>query len=154
MSRYDEALERYHQLLERYPNRPGSEKVLSNIAYCHHELGQYEIALRAYRRVMPYLDQEGQAYAQFWIADSLAGLERHEEAAAAFLRIPYLYPNQGQLPVTAQLKAAEVYERMGNPESAVKLYRKVLTNHGAGSQWGAEAQRRLDRLASDGAGQG
>lgn len=154
LSRYDEALERYHELLERYPDRPGSEKVLSNIAYCHHELGQYEVSLQAYRRVMPYLDQEGQAYAQFWIADSLAGLERYEEAAAAFLRIPYLYPDEGQLPVTAQLKAAEVYERMGNVESAVRLYQKVLANHGAGSQWGAEAQRRLDRLASDGVEQG
>ena len=43
---------------------------------------------------------------------------------------------------------------MGNVESAVRLYQKVLANHGAGSQWGAEAQRRLDRLASDGADQG
>ncbi len=148
MSRYDEALERYHSLLERYPEREGAEKVLSNIAYCHHELGQYDIAIEAYRRVMPYLDEEGQAYAQFWIADSLAQLQRYDEAAAGFLRIPYLFPKEGQLPVTAQLKAAEVYEKMGNRDAAVRIYQKVIRTHGERSQWGGEAKRRLDRLAT------
>jgi tetratricopeptide (TPR) repeat protein len=147
MARYDEALERYHTLLEHYPERDGAEKVLSNIAYCHHEIGQFDVAIEAYRRVMPYLDEEGQAYAEFWVADSLVGLERFDEAAAAFLRIPYLYPSQGQLPVTAQLKAAEVYERMGNSSAAFTLYQKVIRAHGATSQWGSEAQRRMDRLA-------
>jgi len=146
MSRFDEALKVYHRLLEEFPDYADAAKILSNIAYCHHELHQYEIAVQAYRRVMPYLDEEGQAYAEFWIADSLAGLKRYEDAAAAFLRIPYLYPDQGQLPVTAQLKAAEVYALMGNRDAAVSLYQKVIRTHGAKSQWGSEAQRRLDGL--------
>ena len=147
MNRFDEALERYHRILEEFPDVEDGADVLSNIAYCHHELGQFEVAIAAYQRVMPLLDEEGQAYAQFWVADSLARLGRHEEAATEFLRIPYLYPSQGQLPVTAQLKAGEAYEMVPDPEAARKLYERVLARYGPNSQWGSEAQRRLDRLA-------
>ncbi len=147
MGRFDEALELYHRILEEFPDVEDGADVLSNIAYCHHELGQFEVAIAAYERVMPLLDEEGQAYAQFWVADSLARLGRHEEAATEFLRIPYLYPSQGQLPVTAQLKAGEAYEMVPDPEAARKLYERVLARYGPNSQWGSEAQRRLDRLA-------
>ncbi|HKK69799.1 MAG TPA: tetratricopeptide repeat protein [Candidatus Krumholzibacteria bacterium] len=147
MNRFDEALERYHRILEEFPDIEDGADVLSNIAYCHHELGRYEVAIAAYQRVMPLLDEEGQAYAQFWVADSLARMGRHEEAATEFLRIPYLYPSQGQLPVTAQLKAGEAYEMVPDPEAARRLYERVLARYGPNSQWGGEAQRRLDRLA-------
>lgn len=146
MGRYDRALELYHRILEEHPEVPGAEDVLSNIAYCHHEMGQYEVAIAAYRRVMPYLDEEGQAYAVFWIGDGLDKLGRHQEAATEFLRIPYLYANQGMLPVTAQLKAGEAYEKVPDPAAARSLYERVLRSHGPGSDWGREAQKRLDRL--------
>ena len=147
LNRFDEALERYHRILEEFPEVEDGAEVLSNIAYCHHEMGQYEVAIAAYRRVMPLLDEEGQAYAQFWVADSLDRLGRHEQSATEFLRIPYLYPQQGQLPVTAQLKAGEAYEKVPDLDAARRLYERVLANHGPNSQWGGEAQRRLERLA-------
>lgn len=146
MGRYDRALELYHQILEQYPEASGAEETLSNIAYCHHEMGQYEVAIAAYRRVMPFLDEEGQAYAVFWIADGLDRLGRHQEAATEFLRIPYLYANQGMLPVTAQLKAGEAYEKVPDAAAARSLYERVLRSHGPQSDWGREAQKRLDRL--------
>jgi hypothetical protein len=34
-----------------------------------------------------------------------------------------------------------------DPEAARKLYERVLARYGPNSQWGSEAQRRLDRLA-------
>jgi hypothetical protein len=49
--------------------------------------------------------------------------------------------------VTAQLKAGEAYEMVPDPEAARKLYERVLARYGPNSQWGSEAQRRLDRLA-------
>jgi tetratricopeptide (TPR) repeat protein len=125
---------------------PGGEDILAQIAYCHYELKQYDVAIRAYEKVMPLLDEEGQAYAHYWIADSLEQLGNYEDAAAAFLRIPYLYPKEGQLSVTAQLKAAGVYEQMGNDEAAVRIYEKVVASHGANSQWGGEASKRLRRI--------
>lgn len=147
LNRFDEALERYHRILEEHPDIEDGADVLSNIAYCHHEMGQFEVAIAAYRRVLPLLDEEGQAYAQFWIADGMDKLGQHLEAATEFLRIPYLYSTQGQLPVTAQLRAGESYEKVPDPEAARRLYERVLAAHGPNSQWGAEAQRRLDRLA-------
>ncbi len=150
LERYDKALEVYHTLLEEEPDLPQAEQILSNIAYCYHESGRYELSIAAYKRVMPLLNEEDQAYGQFWIADSLEKLRRYEEAAAAFLKIPYLYPKSGQLPVTAQLKAAGVYQKMGEVEAASKLYAKVIHQHGAKSQWGAEAARRLQALQAGG----
>jgi tetratricopeptide (TPR) repeat protein len=152
LSRFDKALEIYHRLLEEHPEVEDASQILGSIAYCYHELGRYEVSIAAYERAMPLLDEEEQAYGQFWIADSLEKLGRLEEAAAAYLKIPYLYPESGQLPVTAQLKAAGVYEQMGQTEAAVRLYEKVLRAHGAQSQWGGEAARRLQRLQGGGDG--
>jgi TolA-binding protein len=149
LERYDKALEVYHSLLEEQADLPDAEQILSNIAYCYHELGRYELSIAAYKRVMPLLSEEDQAYGQFWIADSLEKLQRFEEAAAAYLKIPYLYPKSGQLPVTAQLKAAGVYQKMGQLDAATKLYQKVIKQHGAKSQWGAEAVRRLDAMQKE-----
>ncbi len=148
LNRYDKAIEVYHALLEQHPDFPQAEEILADIAYCYHELGKFELSIAAYQRVLPLLGEEDQAYAQFWIADSLEKLSRPEEAAAAYLKIPYLYPKSGQLPVTAQLKAARVYERMGDVSAAVRLYDKVISQYGKGSQWGAEAQRRLQVIQS------
>jgi len=149
LERYDKALEVYHSLLEEQADLPDAEQILSNIAYCYHESGRYELSIAAYQRVMPLLSEEDQAYGQFWIADSLEKLRRLDEAAAAYLKIPYLYPKSGQLPVTAQLKAAEVYQKMGELDAATKLYEKVIKQYGPKSQWGAEAVRRLDALQKE-----
>ena len=130
----------------QYPEAEGGPTVLSNIAYCHHEMGQHEVAIAAYEQVMPLLEEEEQAYARFWIADSLDKLGRHQEAATAFLRIPYLHPSNGQLAVTAQLKAGEAWEHQGDVEAARQIYERVLSAHGAGTQWGDEAARRIERL--------
>jgi TolA-binding protein len=143
---FDKAVESYHRLLEEHPDLEQGEKVLAQIAYCHHEMGAYETAIASYRRVLSYLEEEDQAYAQFWIADSYEQLGRFEEAAAEFLRVPYQYPGFGQLAVTAQLKAGGVYEKNGSFEAAERIYRKVLSAHGASSTWGVEAQKRLDRM--------
>jgi len=148
LGRYDEASKVYHALLENYPQLEGGEKVLAQIAYCHHEMGQHDLAIASYRKVMPYLGDEDQAYAQFWIADSLEQLGRYDESAAEFLRIPYQFAEFGQLAVTAQLKAGGVYEKMGEREAAQRIYERVLSAHGAGSTWGAEAQKRLDRMVA------
>ena len=148
LGRYDEALTRYHALLEEHPDVEDGEQILAHIAYCHHEMGQFELSIAAYRRVMPMLGEEDRGYAQFWIADSYEQLGRFEEAAAEYLRIPYEFPRLGELPVTAQLKAGGVYERMGEVEAARRIYQKVLDAHGPGGTWGTEAQKRLDRIAS------
>jgi len=144
--RFDRAIETYHRILEDYPEESGGEQVLASIAYCHHETGQYELSIASYERVMPLLAEEDQAYAQFWIADSLDQLGRYEEAATAFLRIPYLYSSMGQLAVTAQLKAGEAWEHQGDVDAARTIYERVLQAQGAGTQWGEEASRRLQRL--------
>lgn len=144
--RYDEAVKAYHRILDDYPEVEGAPQILASIAYCHHEMGKHEVAISAYRQVMPLLDEEEQAYAQFWIADSLDQLGRHEEAAAEFLKIPFLFPEMGQLGVTAQLKAGEAWEHLGDLEAARQIYERVLAVHGAQSQWGLEATRRLERL--------
>ena len=148
MGRYDEALTRYQRLLEDYPSAEDGAELLAQIAYCQHELGQFEASIASYRRVMPELAEEERGYAQFWVADAYAQLGRHDQAAAEFLRIPFLYPTLGELPVTAQLKAGEAFERAGDPQSAQGLYERVLKAHGPQSTWGAEARKRLERSKS------
>lgn len=150
LGQFDRALEVSHQFLERFPDAAEAADALSDIAFCHHEMGQHQLAIAAYRKVLPLLDEEEQAHAHFWMADSLEQLGRLDDAVAAFLKIPYLFPRQTQLAVTAQLRAGDTYRRMGRAGAARSLYEKVVSSQGPQSQWGQEARRRLDELAATG----
>jgi tetratricopeptide (TPR) repeat protein len=152
LGRYDAALDCYRRLLEGYPSQSDAAELLAQIAYCQHELGQFEASIATYRRVMPELPEDERGYAQFWVADGYAQMGRHAEAASEFLRIPFLYPKLGELPVTAELKAGEAYEQAGDLDAARQLYERVLKQHGPGSTWGVEARKRIDRTAAAAAG--
>ena len=85
------------------------------------------------------------------------GVAHGDAALGAFLKVGYLYGDQGLWGVTATLRAAFLYERSGALDEARQLYARVLANQGPDSDPGrsaAEALRRLEALAgTDTAGQ-
>ncbi|MCB9514731.1 MAG: tetratricopeptide repeat protein [Candidatus Latescibacteria bacterium] len=151
-------LARLEQFLARYPEDRRAPEAMMKAAYSLHELGRHEQAVLAYQRAEIFQDDEGKARLTFWVGDSLEALGRRDAALGAFLKVGYLYGDQGLWGVTATLRAAFLYERSGALDEARQLYARVLANQGPDSDPGrsaAEALRRLDALArTDTAGQG
>ena len=56
------------------------------------------------------------------LGDILAGRGRHQEAATAYLKVPYMYPEAGTSEqVYAYQHAAEMFDKLGRPEDVKEL---------------------------------
>ena len=52
--------------------------------------------------------------------------------------------------VTAELKAAECYAKIGRIDASKEIYNRVINKYGAGSNWGKLARKGLDGLENNG----
>ncbi|MBF0511246.1 MAG: tetratricopeptide repeat protein [Candidatus Omnitrophica bacterium] len=87
----------------------------------------YEKELEVYQKALA--SKEGQidrAQIQFNLADTLELMSRAEDAIAAYLKIPDLYPNEGQWVVKAYLRVAKMYEEDTDWEGARVTYQKII----------------------------
>ncbi len=140
------ALERVQALLARYPEDERVPEAMMKVGYFLQSLGQYDRAVLAYRNAELFQDREGKARLHFWLADCLEAKGDREGALAAFLKVGYLYGDQGLWSVTATLRAATLYENGGELRQARQLYEKVLSSQGPGSDFGRAASEGLRRL--------
>lgn len=139
------ALERIQLLLIEYPEDERVPEAMMKVGYFLQQLGQYDRALLAYRNADFFQDREGKARLHFWIADCLEAAGDLEEAGPAFLKVNYLYADQGMWGVTAGLRAAMVYEKLGDVDQARILYEKVIGSQGD-NDFGRSARQGLERL--------
>ncbi|RKY62958.1 MAG: hypothetical protein DRP95_00165 [Candidatus Latescibacterota bacterium] len=146
LGRYEDALAALEALEREFPDSPLVERTRVKRGVYLMKLGRYSDAIAHFKALLPQVDREVQAELWFHIAQGYSSLGEYEEAALAYLRIPYLYPEQGLWAVTAKYKAAEVFERMGDAEKARKLYADILKEYGPGSEWGRAASERLEEL--------
>ncbi len=145
------ALDRIQLMLIDYPEDERVPEAMMKVGYFLQQLGQFDRALLAYRNADFFQDREGKARLHFWIADCLESKGDLAEAGSAFLKVNYLYNDQGMWGVTAGLRAAMVYEKLGDAEQARILYQKVIGSQGD-NDFGRSAQEGLDRLQGGGDG--
>ena len=97
-----------------------------------------------FTRAIPLLeDKEAQAEAQYWIGESLFGMESYEDAVSELLKVGYNYPQFTQWAASAELKAGEAYQNSKEFDKATQIYERVISKYGKYSQWGTEASSRL-----------
>ena len=140
------ALERTQQFLARMPEDERVPEAMMKIGYYMQGLGQFERAILAYRNAELFQDREGKARLHFWIGDCFQAMGERQEALAAFLKVGYLYGDQGLWGVTSTLRAAALYEGGGDLALARQLFAKVLANQGAASDFGRTAAEALERI--------
>jgi len=114
--------------------------------YFLHQMGQYDRALLAYRSAEFFQDREGKARLHFWIADCQEAMGDLKAAVAGFLKVSYLYSDQGMWGVTSTLRAALASEKLGDEAQARQLFEKVLASQGEDNDFGRSAREGLDRL--------
>lgn len=152
LSRWEKAAETWAELSERFPDAPKAAEARLSAARCTMEAGDPNGAISAYRRALPYLDDEGRARAYFWSGDCYGRMGRYDAAVVEYLKVPYLVPEEPLWAVTARLKAAEAYGKLGKASEARKIYQEVLKKYGPGSNWGRIATQALKEI-SGGAGE-
>lgn len=144
---WEKAAATWQNVAELFPEREDVVEVFFNLGFCYGQIGRHEMAYEVYSRI-PGLraseEQRGRAY--YWAGISLKHQGKFGNAVREFLRVPYLKTG-GMWGVTAKLEAADCYEKMGEVGQAEKIYRDVLSAHGAGSDWGKLAKEALDRIA-------
>ena len=147
----DDALRRVQSLLARYPEDERVPDAMMKVGYLLQLMGQFERAILAYRNADIFQDREGKARLHFWIADCQEASGDDESALAEFLKVGYMYGDQGLWGVTATLRAAGLCERGGNLRQARQLYERVLRGQGAESDFGRTAADALARIGTGGA---
>ena len=150
IERYDEALRRVQSLLARYPEDEHVPDAMMKVGYLLQLMGQFERAILAYKNADIFQDREGKARLHFWIADCAEAGGDSESALAEFLKVGYMFGDQGLWGVTATLRAAGLCERGGNLRQARQLYERVLRGQGADSDFGRAASEALARIGAGG----
>jgi TolA-binding protein len=143
---WNKAAEVWKEISGLYPGHKDAVEVLFNLGFCYNQTGRNQLAYEVYRRIPDIaLTEEQRGRAHYWAGISLKSLDRNAEAVGEFLRVPYLRTG-GMWGVTSKLEAAACYERMGETEEALKIYRDVVKVHGGQSDWGRVASRAVERI--------
>ncbi|MCK5050918.1 MAG: tetratricopeptide repeat protein [Candidatus Cloacimonetes bacterium] len=144
MKEWQKAIAAYQIILERWGDEGLEAKTVFDIAFCHFRDKKYAHAIEMFTRAIPLLaDKEAQAEAQYWIGESLFGMESYEAAVSELLKVGYNYPQFTQWAASAELKAGEAYQNSNQFEKAIQIYERVIGKYGKYSQWGTEASNRL-----------
>jgi TolA-binding protein len=72
------------------------------------------------------------ARAQYAIGECLAAKGELDDAIVEYLKVGYLYPEEKKWASTGQIQAAQIYERQGKWEEAIKIYEVIIQTHKEG----------------------
>jgi TolA-binding protein len=147
---WNKAADTWKMISELYPGHENAVEVLFNLGFCFNQTGKHGLAFEVYRRIPDIaVTEEQRGRSHYWAGVSLKNLGRDAEAAREFLRVPYLRTG-GMWGVTSKLEAAACFERMGESEEALKIYRDVIRAHGGQSDWGRVASQAIERITGSG----
>jgi len=144
MKEWQKAIAAYQIILERWGDEGLEAKTIFDIAFCYFRDKKYSHAIDMFRRAIPLLEnKEAKAEAQYWIGESLFGMEKYESAVSELLKVGYNYSEFTQWAASAELKAGEAYQNNKQFDKAAQIYERVIDKYGKYSQWGTEASSRL-----------
>jgi TolA-binding protein len=123
------AIETYENIIKNSPEF--SRDAYIKMAAIYKENKDYEKAFLAYRDALASKTNASDStmkdsQLQFEIADLSETLNKSEEAIDAYLKIPYLYPNDTTLVIKAYLRVARMFEDKEDWASAKVTYEKIL----------------------------
>jgi TolA-binding protein len=144
---WQKAILAYEIIIERWGDQELEASTLFDIAFCHYRDKKYANAAEMFARSIPLLtESELKAEAQYWIGESYFGQELYETSVSEFLKVGYNYSEYAQWAASAELKAGEAYHRMNKIDKARRTYERIIDKYGRNSQWGSEAEKRLENL--------
>ncbi len=140
-SRLEEAADVLAKIRATRPPEPVRGEVDLLTGRYHQLKGESARALEIYAGIAGSRKDGIGASAQLLIGQVLEEADRKEEAAAEYLKVGFLYPGFGELVAESLLRAGRVYEALGEPDKAQKLFRRLRAEH-PNSPWARELPAR------------
>lgn len=126
--KFDQALLLYQRMLAvPLPGVPAGD-IHSRIGDSHFRLGNYPLALVAYREADKDRHTSDRPRVQYWIGFCCFLIDKDAEAVREFLKVPERYPDASMWISTAYYWAAKASERMGRRDQAAEYYKKAGGN--------------------------
>jgi tetratricopeptide (TPR) repeat protein len=152
LERWREAERTWRTLVDRFPGSGHTDEASLRVARCQLESGRPREAARTYEAIAPILEGEYKARAYFGAGECYERMQRWKSALLAYLKVPYLVPEEAIWSITARLKAAHCYRELGKVDQAARIYHDVIRRYGRSSQWGRFAEQELRALEAAGKG--
>lgn len=153
LKRWDQAIRLTRKYLNQYPNADDTFQRKIDLASFLKELNEFNRAIEHFTALKPYADNEKLAEIQFFIAESYEEMGNFQRAAVEFLKVKYTTkPTKLPWHVTAQVRTSDCFKRMGEITKARQILEKIIKERGRGDQFAIFAQKKLDELKAQDAG--
>lgn len=121
----DEAMKRFDELGSRFPGSGIARGAYRKAAKLKKDARDYDGAVSYLEKALTKDNDELNAQVQYEIAESYEAKNELGRAVEEYLKVPYLYSKGTFWSVRAQLKCAQLLERMERFDDARKLYEKL-----------------------------
>ncbi len=145
MRLYESAQQEALTYLERYPNNESIFDMKMRLGGLFVQDGQLGRAVQYFRNLQGSNSEE-EARLRWQLAEALFQLANYQEAVVEYMKLAILNEDQFLYAVTARLKAADSYAHLGERDTAIDLYQRIIVRYGADSDYGRLAQAHLENV--------
>jgi len=148
----NKGIDNLKRFIDDYPGIKGLEEERLKAGLYLQQSGENEYAIKSMRQLIALSeDNEIKAEAQYWIGESFFKSGDKDRAVIEYLKVTYLYPQEGMWAVTARYMAANASREAGRYEDALKLY-KVVARESDDEKKRETAKKRVEELLDEMAG--
>lgn len=144
---FDAGIKLTREYIERFPNAEDIFDRKMEIGQFYLQIGEWDESVRHYRPLLQIADAEREAEIQYYIGEAYFNKGEFRTAILEFIKVPVLgRKTKLDWGVTALYQAATCYEKLGEPEGAIRMYRQIISETGATSNYGRAAQEKLNLI--------
>jgi len=144
---WDAAIHISRDYLNEYPDATDFFDRKMDIGQFYMQIGEYEEAVRHYRPMLDYADAESEAEIQFYIGESFQNAGDYQTAILEYMKVRILgRKTKLDWGITALYQSGNCYELLGDNEGAARVYRRIIKDTGATSNYGRTALKRMNEL--------
>jgi TolA-binding protein len=144
LKQWDQSRQAHEQVAARFANCPWVHEARYGIGIALLNKKDYDNAVNFFTQVTSATATETAARAQFQIGQCRLEQKRYDDAATAFLVVPFTY-DYPEWTAAALCEAGRAYADAKQTRQAEKWLRRVIKNHPK-SKWAEVAQKQLDAL--------
>lgn len=144
---WDRAISYARQYLEEFPTASDAFTRKLQIGTFLRNLKDYERAIDHLRKLKRLASREAEPEVQYWIGKCYLEMGRYQDAIVELMKVKYLSP-PSKLPwdVTAMYESGLAYMRLGQLDSARRLFERIEREQGSGSTFGRVARERIKEI--------
>ena len=144
---YDPAYRTALRMEREFPKHPEVNALQLEIGYILSQMGQYSRAIGHFEGVLEWAAGEAAAEARYYIGEAFQHMGEYRTAIRKFYDVSYRGADASSNWITAaDFQRAQCHEVLGENDTAIGVYEKIIEQNGINSPYGKEARKRIDDL--------